>query len=182
MIASDKTLREMLKTGDLKITPEDAIRINPSSINLTLGTTFTKVKRPSSGVVDLSLPQEHEVIHVEKGGTFVIAPHEFILATTAEKVRIPDTASSTVLGRSSIGRSGLTVENASWIDPGFEGNITLELFNALDYPIILHVGMEICQLVIYMNDTSVENPYDGKYNGQDIATASRIHLDETFKK
>ncbi|MEC2647000.1 dCTP deaminase domain-containing protein, partial [Bacillus thuringiensis] len=75
------------------------------------------------------------------------------------------------------GRMGLFIQNAGWVDPGFEGQITLELYNANRLPIKLIKGWRICQLVFAEMDQFAENPYRGKYQGQVNATGSRIYLD-----
>lgn len=85
-----------------------------------------------------------------------------------------------VEGRSSIGRMGLFIQNAGWVDPGFEGQITLELFNANRLPIRLKAGRRICQLVFAQMDRKTGNVYQGKYQGQRNAVGSRIHLDSDF--
>jgi dCTP deaminase len=103
------------------------------------------------------------------------------LATTCEYIRLPADVTAFVEGRSSIGRIGLFIQNAGWVDPGFEGNITLELFNANRLPIRLVAGRRICQLVFARMDQAAQNPYSGKYQGQRQTTGSRIALDAENK-
>src|SRR5690606_36489379 len=106
-----------------------------------------------------------------------IPPHSFLLATTEEYIKMPDDLTAFVEGRSSIGRIGLFIENAGWVDPGFEGQITLELYNANSLPIRLKAGRRICQLVFCKMDQVALAPYRGKYQGQRRATGSRVFLD-----
>ena len=94
-----------------------------------------------------------------------------------EYFRLPDHMTAFVEGRSSIGRLGLFIQNAGWVDPGFEGEITLELFNASRCAIELCAGRRIGQLVFAQLDKNAENPYRGKYQGQRGATGSRVFLD-----
>jgi dCTP deaminase len=94
-----------------------------------------------------------------------------------EYVKLPDDLTSFVEGRSSIGRMGLFIQNAGWVDPGFEGQITLELYNANSLPIRLEAGRRICQLVFCKMDQVAENPYRGKYQGQRGTTGSRVFKD-----
>ena len=108
---------------------------------------------------------------------YLIPPHSFILATTKEYFEIPNDMTAFVEGRSSVGRIGLFVENAGWVDPGFKGNITLELFNANSLPIEVESGRRICQLVFCKMDKSSVNPYKGKYLGQKGATGSLVFKD-----
>ena len=108
----------------------------------------------------------------------VIPPHSFLLASTRERIRLPDDVTAFVEGRSSIGRIGLFIQNAGWVDPGFEGNLTLELYNANRLPIRLQTGRRICQLVFARMDCAAQAPYRGKYQGQSRATGSLISLDK----
>jgi len=108
---------------------------------------------------------------------YILQPHSFILTSTKEYLIIPNNVAAFVSGRSSIGRAGLFIENAGWIDPGFEGTITLELYNATDYPIELKAGTRIGQIMYCMLDDTCKNPYKGKYQKQNNVTESRIHLD-----
>jgi dCTP deaminase len=108
---------------------------------------------------------------------FIIPTRGFVLATTQEVIRLPDYLTAFVEGRSSVGRLGLFIQNAGWVDPGFEGAITLELYNANNAPMRIEAGRRICQLVIAQADQPVARPYRGKYQGQRHTTGSRIHMD-----
>ena len=91
---------------------------------------------------------------------------------------LPNNVAAFIEGRSSIGRMGLFIQNAGWVDPGFSGTITLELLNANKHPIVLRAGRRICQAVFAFLDSETKYPYDGKYQGQSDTTGSRIHLDK----
>ncbi|MBU1151751.1 dCTP deaminase, partial [Patescibacteria group bacterium] len=108
---------------------------------------------------------------------FTIPPHTFLLATIQEYIKLPNNLTAFVEGRSSIGRIGLFIQNAGWVDPGFEGRITLELYNASSLPIVLKAGKRICQLVFAQMDQEAENPYRGKYQGQSQTVGSRVFQD-----
>lgn len=100
-----------------------------------------------------------------------------MLATTIETIMLPPHLTAFVEGRSSIGRLlGLFIQNAGWVDPGFSGQITLELFNASRLPIELTVGRRICQIVIAEVNGQAD-PYKGKYLEQKGATGSAIYRD-----
>ena len=96
-------------------------------------------------------------------------------------IKIPNGYSAFVEGRSSIGRMGLFIQNAGWVDAGFNGKITLELFNANALPIQLDAGRRICQLVFCKMDKPAEKPYNGKYQGQSEAVGSRVFQDYETK-
>ena len=99
-----------------------------------------------------------------------------------EYVSLPDTLTAFVEGRSSLGRMGLFIQNAGWVDPGFRGEITLELFNANRCAIELRAGRRVGQLVFAEMDAPAEHPYDGKYQGQTGATGSRVFLDPEVER
>ncbi|PWM64612.1 MAG: dCTP deaminase, partial [Clostridiales bacterium] len=103
---------------------------------------------------------------------------QFVLATTMEYFELPDDLTAFVEGRSSLGRMGLFIQNAGWVDPGFKGEITLELFNANRCAIELKSGRRVGQLVFAKMDFPALNPYSGKYQGQRGATGSRVYLDD----
>uniref|UniRef100_UPI0025809902 dCTP deaminase n=1 Tax=Parabacteroides sp. TaxID=1869337 RepID=UPI0025809902 len=95
-----------------------------------------------------------------------------------EYISLPDNLTAFVEGRSSLGRMGLFIQNAGWVDPGFAGEITLELFNANRCAIELQAGRRIGQLVFAQMDQAALHPYRGKYQGQRGATGSMVYLDE----
>lgn len=174
MILSDGTLRNLLASGELVVDPVDEDQIQPASIDLRLSDHFLKVDENRLEVIRLDAEVAYEELTQEQ---IVIPPHSFLLATTRERIRLPNDVTAFVEGRSSIGRIGLFIQNAGWVDPGFEGNLTLELFNANRLPIRLQTGRRICQLVFARMDQAASTPYQGKYQGQSRATGSRIRLD-----
>ena len=174
VILSDGTLRQLLASGDLVVDPVDDDQIQPASIDLRLADHFLKVDENRLEVIRLDSELHYEALNQSQ---IVIPPHSFLLATTKERIRLPDNLTAFVEGRSSIGRIGLFIQNAGWVDPGFEGNLTLELYNANRLPIRLQEGRRICQLVFARMDRAAQTPYHGKYHGQTGATGSRISLD-----
>jgi dCTP deaminase len=174
MILSDDTLRKMMAEGSIVVEPIEPYQIQPASIDLRLGRHFLKIDENT--LESLNLDSELPYVKIEKD-EIVIPPHSFLLATTVERVRIPANVTAFVEGRSSIGRMGLFIQNAGWVDPGFEGNITLELFNANRLPLKLASGRRICQIVFAFMDKATRTPYAGKYQGQRGTVGSRIFKD-----
>jgi len=179
MILSDKTIRRYVTEGRLIIEPLEEMQIQPASVDLRLGNHYLKIAEHKTAVLDLIHKPEYEEIIQEE---VVIPPHSFLLATTREYVKLPDDLTAFVEGRSSIGRLGLFIQNSGWVDPGFEGEITIELYNANILPIKLVTGVRICQLVFAQLDQQAEHPYRGKYQGQRKATGSRVMEDSDLKK
>jgi len=178
MILSDKTIRHYLKAGKLVIEPLEDMQIQPGSVDLRLGNHYLRIAQHKTAILDLIHKPEYEEIIQDE---VVIPPHSYLLATTREYVKLPDDLTSFVEGRSSIGRLGLFIQNSGWVDPGFEGEITIELYNANILPIKLVSGVRICQLVFAELDQAAANPYRGKYQGQRKATGSRVMEDEDIK-
>jgi dCTP deaminase len=174
MILSDVTLTTLIQRGELGISPLGDNSIQPASIDCRLGDHFLVIDESGSDVLTL----DHETRYQEViSDSILIPPHRFLLATTLETIKLPANLSAFVEGRSSIGRIGLFIQNAGWVDAGFEGKITLELYNANSLPIRLEAGRRICQLVFCKMDQAAQRPYLGKYQGQSQAVGSRIHLD-----
>ncbi|MGC8941499.1 MAG: dCTP deaminase [Sulfurihydrogenibium sp.] len=179
MILNDKTIKKYISEGLLIIDPLDEIQIQPSSVDLRLGYDFL-VYPDDIEVLDVKDPYfSNRLIRQEASlDGFIIKPKQFVLATTIEYIKLPDFITAFVEGRSSLGRLGLFIENAGWVDAGFEGTITLEFYNANSVPIKIYPEMRICQLVFAEMKEKAEKPYRGKYQGQRGTTGSKIFLDK----
>ncbi len=174
MILSDATIRALIQKGELKVEPLEDFMIQPASVDLRLGRHFLKVDEHDFDIIRMDQPIRYVEIERDE---IVIPPLTFMLATTLEYIKLPNDLTAFVEGRSSVGRIGLFVQNAGWVDPGFEGELTLELFNANRQPIRLRTGRRICQLVFARMDRAAEHPYRGKYLGQRKPMGSRLHED-----
>jgi dCTP deaminase len=197
MALSDSSIKRLIEENRIVIDPIDLeTQVQPASIDLKLNNSFKVLKGRKLEKEELqyltcpgSFEESERAVRMDKPNEFeeytghriVIPAHSFVLASTKEWIELPDFISGAVEGRSSVGRIGLFIQNAGWIDPGFKGQITLELFNANDMPIVIEAGRRICQLVLEKTNEPVLNPYDGKYNGQKGATESRIEKDEDYE-
>lgn len=179
MILSDKTLYEMLENDTLQISPLEKHQIQPASVDIRLGNTFSIVEDLPSGIINLEDEIPYKTIVTD---TYILLPNQFVLATTMEYFHLPNDLTAFVEGRSSLGRMGLFIQNAGWVDPGFHGEITLELYNANRCAIELKAGRRIGQLVFAKMDSPAIHPYQGKYQGQKGATGSRVYLDMEKQK
>ena len=178
MILSDKTLIKMLENKELVVEPIEKEQIQPASIDIRLGNTFSIVEDTSTGIINLENEIKYKTITSD---TYILLPNQFVLATTMEYFDLPDDLTAFVEGRSSLGRMGLFIQNAGWVDPGFKGEITLELYNANRCAIELKAGRRVGQLVFAKMDDKALNPYNGKYQGQRGATGSRVFMDKEMK-
>lgn len=164
----------MIGEGSLVVDPLTPDSIQPASIDCRLGDHFLTVEQHAMTKISMSEEIQYREVVADR---IVLPPQSFILATTMEYIKLPDNMVAFVEGRSSIGRMGLFIQNAGWVDPGFEGKITLELFNANSLPIELEKGRRICQLVFGKMDAVAMSPYRGKYQGQDKSVGSRVFKD-----
>ncbi len=181
MILSDRDIKLALKS-DLTIFPFKEENLQPASYDLTLGTHFLlpNPMPPASSPVSSSddakgMLKEYEAKYI------ILHPGECALATTLERVVIPDWCSAQVYGRSSWGRRWILIHAAGYVDPGFDGQLTLEIVNHSPWRQRIDAGSRIGQLVFTKLSSDCEVPYhqvDGsKYSGQVGATASRLHQD-----
>ena len=163
-----------MASNELEISPLNPTQIQPASVDCTLGTHFLRMNDSQKTHLDFDSPVEYVEFTASE---IVIPPQSFLLATTNEYIRLPNNITAFVEGRSSIGRMGLFIQNAGWVDAGFEGKITLELFNANSLPIVLSANRRVCQLVFCLMDKAAENPYRGKYYKQQQSVGSYINDD-----
>lgn len=180
VLADVDIAREVWK-GDLDIDPYKEENLQPASYDLTLGNSFKREKggdrqRRSQSI--RSGPAERREVDAD---TVEIQPGEFVLGHTEEIVSLPDHITAEVKGRSSLGRLGLIPHTAGWVDPGFEGQITLEFVNHSKHPVVIEAGERIAQIVFSRTESSASTPYgekdDQKYQGQSGVTESRIEDD-----
>lgn len=188
-ILSDQDIIKYLDEGKITIDPlEDPARqIQPSSVDLRIGNEFKGfriIRKPCIDPLDKSdLESYMESFHLKQGEAFIIHPGEFALATTYEAVKLPDDLVARVEGRSSMGRLGITMHvTAGYIDPGFQGKITLEISNIGKMPVALYTGQRVCQIVFETMTSPSLRPYghperDSKYMGQDRPVTSKIKQD-----
>ena len=177
MILGDGAIRNYLTNDENSLItdiPAEEILVNPASINLRIGNTFLVPRKTNT--VRLGEKVEYKRIEIKDDSCIFLESGAFALATTKECVNIPTDLAAFVQGRSSIGRVGLQVQNAGFVDPGFHGHITLELKNDSPNTIAIWPGYPVAQIVLIKSD-GVETAYQGKYNGQVEATGSRMDQD-----
>lgn len=186
MILSDRDIKKYLKDKKLVIEGLNEENIQAAWVDLSLGKEFRLFKTTSQPYIDIKSPTDHtEKITIKENEPFIIHPGEFILGQIKEKIKIPSDLAAYVDGRSSLGRIGLVVHVTSgFVDPGFAGNLVLEMTNVGKMPIAIHPGMRICKLVFFKLSSEAEKPYfmrkDAKYREQKEVQPSKIH--EEFKK
>jgi dCTP deaminase len=184
MIYSDRSIREAIESGAIQIEPFEATFVQPSSVDLRVGQGFRVFVNHRYGQIDPRDPQTDLTQLVDTGDDpFMLHPGEFVLGSTLERIKLGNDVVARLEGKSSLGRLGLLIHStAGFIDPGFEGHITLELSNVATLPIAIYPGMKIGQISFYRMTTEADLPYGSpelgsKYQGQTGPTASRSHRD-----
>jgi len=177
MVLSVVDIIDEVDRGNLTIEPYDEDNVEPASVDLRLGEDHKLVK--SIGSIDLD--DENKIVYENMDSHLVIPPDSLILSTTLERVEIPDDLVGRVLGRSSLGRLGVSVhQTAGYIDPGFKGQITLELINEGPVPVTISPGQRVCQIVFEYLSSPAAEPYghdDSQYQNQSGATVSGMNFD-----
>ena len=185
-VLSDRDIRAAIEAGRVRVDPYDPSCLQPSSVDLHLDREFRVFRNNRYPYIDVRTPQPDltELVAVEDEEAFILHPGEFVLGQTLEWVELPDDLVARLEGKSSLGRLGLLIHStAGYVDPGWKGNLTLELSNVANLPIALYFGMKIGQISFFGMSSPVERPYGSKelgskYQGQREPTASAIHADQ----
>jgi dCTP deaminase len=187
MILSDRDILKAISEGRIAIDPFDEADVQPSSVDLHCDRVFRTFHNARHPYIDVKKPMDDltELVEVPDDVAFILHPGEFVLGSTAEYVRLPDDLVARLEGKSSLGRLGLLIHStAGYVDPGFEGHLTLELSNVANLPITIYPGMKIGQISFFALSSAAQNPYGSgkigsKYQGQRGPTPSRYY--ENFR-
>src|SRR6187431_1607620 len=185
MVLSDRAIRRLIEAGRIGIDPYEEGLMQPSSLDVRVDRLFRVFRNSRYPYIDVKLPQEEltELVEAEADEPFILHPGEFVLGSTLERVTLPDDLVARLEGKSSLGRLGLLIHStAGYVDPGWDGYLTLELSNVANLPIALYYGMKIGQISFFKMSSAVERPYGSpelgsKYQGQSEPTASAFHRD-----
>jgi dCTP deaminase len=184
-VLSDRDIRASIDTGQVVIRPYDPADLQPSSVDLHLDHSFRVFRNNRYPFIDVrqKQPDLTELLTIGADEPFILHPGEFVLGQTLEWVELPTDLVARLEGKSSLGRLGLLIHStAGYVDPGWKGNLTLELSNVANLPIALYFGMKIGQISFFRMTSPVERPYGSpslgsKYQGQSEPTASAFHRD-----
>lgn len=185
MVLSDRTIREELDKGRLIIDPLDPDAIQPASVDVRLDCRLIAFRTPQQPFyidVKRDMGGLKDVIELDEDVPFFVQPGEFVLASTLEDITLPDDIVARLEGKSSLARIGLLMHStAGYVDPGWQGHLTMQLTNVARLPVSLYRGMKIGQISFLRLSTPAERLYGdqrlgSKYQGQVDPTASRFHL------
>ncbi len=183
MVLSDVSIFQAIDQGEIVIDPFEKDYVQPSSVDLRVDRLFRVFRNDTTPYIDPKLPQEDltELVEIEEDGAFILHPGEFVLGSTLERVAIGNSLVARLEGKSSLGRLGLLIHStAGFIDPGWDGHITLELSNVANLPIAIYPGMKIGQISFLQMTTPASVGYGeeigSKYQGQRGPTPSKYWL------
>ncbi len=185
MVLSDRDIRAEIEARRIVIDPFIPEAVQPSSVDLHLDRRFRVFRNSRYPYIDVreEQPELTELVEISDDEPFILHPGEFVLGSTLERVELPNDLVARLEGKSSLGRLGLLIHStAGYVDPGWEGNLTLELSNVANLPITLYDGMKIGQISFQRLSSPVEVGYGdasigSKYRGQRDPTASLYHRD-----
>jgi len=185
VVLSDRTINEEVRAGRLVLEPFEPGAVQPASVDVRLDRSFRVFRNSRYPYIDVRSLMDDltELVEVGEDEPFILHPGEFVLGSTLEHLTLPDDIVARVEGKSSLGRLGLLVHaTAGFVDPGWSGQLTLELSNVANLPITLYYLMKIGQLSFQRMSTPVDRPYGSaalhsKYQGQRLPTASRAYQD-----
>src|SRR5438552_11091007 len=181
MVLSDRTITRLLEQGRIEIDPYDRSLLQPSSVDVRVDRYFRVFRNSRYPFINVKEAQEDltELVEVEGDLPFILHPGEFVLGSTLERLTLPDDLVGRLDGKSSLGRLGLLIHStAGFIDPGWDGHVTLELSNVANLPITIYPEMKIGQLSFVQMTEPAGAPYGSgalgsKYQGQKGPTPSR---------
>ena len=185
MILSDRTIKERMRSGDLTIDPLGENAIQPASVDVRLGPEILVFRNNWRTHIDVTASADDvaERLVIEDDRPFLLHPGQFALGSTLERVTIPADLVARIEGKSSLARYGLLIHStAGFVDPGWDGKLTLEFSNVGILGITLRAGMKIGHISFTRLTTPADNPYGSsvlrsKYQGQDGPAASRYYMD-----
>jgi dCTP deaminase len=184
MLMSDRDIRASIEAGEIGLEPLDMNLLQPSSFDVRIDRFFRLFDNHRYAFIDPAedQPELTRLIECQPDEPFILHPGEFVLGSTYEFVKLPNNIAARLEGKSSLGRLGLlTHSTAGFVDPGFNGHVTLELSNMATLPIKLWPGMKIGQLCFFQLSSPSETPYGSekylnRYQGQRGPTASRSFM------
>ena len=158
---SDQTIEKLINEGQIQISGFTDGDLQPASVELHLASQLRMFTESETGIVDVeqgsNVPTTEMTLDSEG---YLLLPGTFILGSTIEVVSLPDYIVGRIEGKSTLGRLGLAIHaTAGFIDPGFTGDLTLEISNLARHIIRLRPGMKIGQMALMMMDKPARRPY-----------------------
>lgn len=169
MILSDTAIREEIQKENLSISNLEDSSIQPASIDIHIDNKAIYADPSRTLVLDMRRPVYNWNEVNFKDHDFLLRPGMLLLVGTRERFTLGPNLAGVVHGRTSPARHGISVQSgAPWIDPGFDGHLTLKMSVSSDIPAVIYPDMCLAQVVLHYVDRAVANPY-GKHRGSKYA-------------
>ena len=155
------------------IQPWDADKVNPCGYDLTLGTEFKLPRIEKISALDpfAGYSQDHwEEIY--KDESFPLMPHSYILGRSVEWLKLPKDVTGIAFGRSTYARAGIFC-NVTPLDGGWEGNLTIAIYNLAPFPVEIAPWDGIVQVLFSRSDQAPARGYEGAYQKSKGVVESR---------
>jgi len=164
MTLSDRDIKKAIKKKEIIFWPKlKNDQIGPASIDLRLSPIFKVFNVEKHSFLDTKkklLKDFTKTYRMKKGEYFVLHSNSFVIGSTVEYIKVPSHMIVKMEGKSSLARMGILVHTAGFVDPGFEGTLTLEISNQSNLAVALYPGMYICQIACEYLSSPAENPYN----------------------
>jgi len=185
MILSDKDIEKLLSEKKIVVNPLDTNLVGPSGLDLRMGyhiRVFKDIDKEYLNPFDPESENATELAEPEEG-RFILYPDQLILATTLERIEMPEDLVGRLESRSSLTRLGLVILGTSGsVEPGFKGALTIPIMNIGKLPVVLYPEMCFCKLAFETMTTHAVKPYHArktsKYHEQEGPVASRLHMEK----
>lgn len=140
---SANVIQEYINTGIVKLSPFDITNLQPTSVDVTLSKYIKTYVAHGPDIVE-------QIINLEETDGLILPQGVFVNGSTVERIELPNFISARFEGKSTLGRKGLlTHVSAGFIDPGFKGELTVEVVNLHPRPVRLYSGMKIGQICFF---------------------------------
>ena len=162
-VLSDIDISRAIRSHTIAIDPYNEDDIQPASYDVHLGPSLLRVETTNNTPIDPLKLEDDDIQYTDVpliDGQFLIDPYMLYLGSTVEVVSLNYRVGARFEGKSSLGRIGMqTHMTAGYIDPGFWGQITLEIVQSTDMQVLLTPGMPIGQLSFFELTTPCVRPY-----------------------
>ena len=177
MILSDRSIKAELANGRIVINPLEPDCIQPASVDLHLDREIMSFAGAKGNVIEpgrSDLASLLTRVETSSEKPYLLQPNDFVLASTHESISLPDDIAAKLEGKSSLGRLGLLIHaTAGYVDPGWQGKLTIQLKNVGVLPIKLASPMKICQITFVRTSTGSERPYGSEGLGSNFQGGQR---------
>jgi dCTP deaminase len=162
---------------DLRLADEFKIWENTSLYvwQSTDGSYKNKICFDGTYVIDPKNVDEYNFLNVSNRGYIIIPPNSFALGRSIEYIKMPRNVTGLATNKSTYARCGLNTPSTV-LEAGWEGHLTIEMFNSTPHPIKVYSNEGIIQVLFFQGEDCLTSYSDrgGKYNGQRGITNAKV--------